>query len=111
MKNIIKKISLVSAIFINFIYSKVLASIDPGLVIDPPRTPITIAEASGWWFVLKRFIIPIIFAVLSIKYFKKNSSCVLKKIIIIAAIGLLLFVICCWLDNILIKEMTIYMYE
>ena len=111
MKNIIKKISRVSAIFINFIYSKVFASVDPGLVIDPPRIPVTIAEASGWWFVMKRFIIPIIFAVLSIIYFKKNSSSVLKKIIIITIVALLLFVICCWLDNILIKEMIIYMYE
>lgn len=110
MKKFMKKISIVSAIIINLIYSKVFAIIDPGQVIGPTRTPVTIAEASGWWFVMKRFIIPIIFAVLSIIYFKKNSSSVLKKIIIIAVIGLLLFVICCWLDNILIKEMTVYMY-
>ena len=110
MKKFMKKISMISVIVINFIYSKVFAIIDPSQVIDPPRTPVTIAEASGWWFVTKRFILPIIFAVLSIIYFKKNSSSVLKKIIIIAIIALLLFVICYWLDTILIKEMTVYMY-
>ena len=110
MKSIIKKISMVSAIFINFIYSKVFASIDPGLVIGPTRTPVTVAEESGWWYVMKLYIIPIIFVIISIMYFKKNSSSVLKKVIIITIIAILLFVICCWLDNILIKEMTVYMY-
>lgn len=110
MGKLMKKISMISVIVINFIYSKVFAIVDPGLVIGPTRTPTTIAEESGWWYVMKLYIIPIIFVVLSIIYFKKNSSSVLKKIIIIAIIALLLFVICCWLDNILIKEMTIYMY-
>jgi len=101
---------MISVIVINFIYSKVFAIIDPNQVIGPTRTPVTIAESSGWWFVTKRFIIPIIFAVLSIIYLKKNSSSVLKKIIIITIVALLLLAICCWLDNVLIKEMTVYMY-
>lgn len=110
MKKLMKKISMVSTIVINLICSRVFAITDTELIIDPPRTPVTVAEESGLWYVMKLYIIPIIFVVLSIIYFKKNFSSVKKKIIIITIVALLLFVICCWLDNILIKEMTIYSY-
>lgn len=110
MGKLMKKISMISVIVINFIYSKVFAIVDPGLVIDPPRTPITIAEASGWWYVMKLYIIPIIFVVISVIFYKKNAGTALKKIITIIITAIVLCLICCGLESIIIQEKIIYMY-
>ena len=112
MKKIIKKISMVSATVINFVYSKVYAfnTIKIDQPTYTPRVQETVLEASTWWYVMKMYIIPIIFIVISVVFYKKNTGSVLKKIITIIAIAIVLCLICCWLDNIIIQEKLIYMY-
>ena len=109
LMNWIKKIFLMVGLFLNSVYTRVLASDIIGnieVLYGPPPQElygvVGVSKIQNFWKILRGLIIPIAFIIGVIVYFKKSTSSVSKKIITILIV-LAIIVLLCFGINYLIK--------
>ena len=101
----LKKILIMTEIFVISIYTKVLAVVWPDK-IGPETT--TIQALPSWWGTIRDRIIPFIFCIGIIIYWKKSSSNIIKKIILTAILMIVIFLLCLGITEFVTVEIVTY---
>lgn len=104
--NKLRRIILTIGVFAISICKKVVAIALVPDRIGPKRTVIQVIPA--WWGTTRGRIIPIIFIVGMVIYYKKSTNSIFKKIILTIILGLITAIVCFGITELVTEEIWQY---